>query len=317
MGAMITSAADRAIERGLNYLADRQNDDGTFGHGGYRGNVAVCALAAMAFMSAGGMPGRGPFGRRIDRVLDFILDNTQESGFIAAPPFASYGPMYGHGFAAMFLAECYGAAPRADLRDKLTRAIQLIVSTQNHEGGWRYHPRPEDADISVTVCQVMALRSARNAGLYVPSETIDRSIDYVKRSQNPDGGFMYMLAHGGESDFGRSAAGVVALQSAGIYEGEEIDRGLEYLMRFHPQEGRTRRFLDDTRFYYGHYYAVQAFWHTGNEAFARWYPAVRDELIARQRNDGSWMAPISPEYATAMATIVLQVPNHYLPIFQR
>ena len=56
---MITPAADRAIERGLDYLAERQNDDGTFGHGGYRGNVAVCALAAMAFTSAGGTPGRG------------------------------------------------------------------------------------------------------------------------------------------------------------------------------------------------------------------------------------------------------------------
>ena len=105
--------------------------------------------------------------------------------------------MYGHGFATLFLAECYGMSPRPELREKLDKAVKLIVNTQNKEGGWRYQPQREDADISVTVCQVMALRAARNAGLYVPKETIDRSIDYVKRSQNADGGFMYML-QGGE-----------------------------------------------------------------------------------------------------------------------
>ena len=87
----------------------------------------------------------------------------------------------------------------------------------------------------------MALRAARNAGLYVPNETIDRSIDYVKRSQNADGGFMYMLSNAGESDFPRSAAAVVALYSAGIYKGPEIAKGLDYLRHFMPAEGVTRR----------------------------------------------------------------------------
>ena len=84
------------------------------------------------------------------------------------------GPMYEHGFATLFLAEVYGMSPRDDMRDKLARAVDLIVRTQNAEGGWRYQPRREDADISVTICQVMALRAARNAGLKVPNETVDR-----------------------------------------------------------------------------------------------------------------------------------------------
>ncbi len=104
------------------------------------------------------------------------------------------------------------------------------------------------------------LAPARNAGLYVPNETIDRAIDYVKRSQNADGGFMYMLSNAGESDFPRSAAAVVALYSAGIYKGPEIAKGLDYLMRFIPAEGVTRR---EMYFFYGHYYAVQAFWQAG------------------------------------------------------
>ena len=133
----------------------------------------------------------------------------------------------------------------------------------------------------------MALRAARNAGLFVPNETIDRAIDYVKRSQNADGGFMYMI-QGGESAFPRSAAAVAALYSAGIYKGPEIAKGLDYLMQFLPAEGVARR---EGYYFYGHYYAVQAMWQAGGEHWRRWYPAIRDELIARQRDDGSWLAP--------------------------
>jgi hypothetical protein len=221
--------------------------------------------------------------------------------------------MYEHGFATMFLAEVYGMSPREDLRDKLTRAVDLIVRTQNSEGGWRYQPRPEDADISVTVCQVMALRAARNAGLRVPTETIDRSVDYVKRCQNADGGFRYMTTPG-ESAFPRSAAGVVALYSAGIYEGPEISRGLAYLEQFRP---RAERPWHDNYFFYGHYYAVQVMWHAGGERWKRWYPAIRDVLLARQQPDGSWADSIGPEYGTAMACLVLQMPDNSVPIFQR
>jgi prenyltransferase beta subunit len=267
----------------------------------------------MAFMSGGSTPGRGLHGRNVDKCIDFILANTQESGFINIPNASSHGPMYGHGFATLFLAEAYGMTMRSDIRDKLTKAVQLIVNTQNNEGGWRYQPQRRDADISVTICEVMALRAARNAGLFVPRDTIDRCTQYVKKSQNADGGFMYMV-QGGQSAFPRSAAGIVALYSAGIYEGPEIKKGLDYLMGFIPQVNEFNR---ESHYFYGHYYAVQAMWHAGGEYWSKWYPAVRDALISRQAEDGSWIDSICMEYGTSMACIILQMPNNYLPIFQR
>jgi hypothetical protein len=314
-GKLITPAADKAIERGLEYLAAAQHDDGSFASGGYRGNVAICGLAGLAFMANGSTPHRGPYGENVAQCLEYIMAQTQESGFISASGSGSHGPMYGHGFATLFLAECYGMSGSDVIREKLSRAIDLIVNTQNDEGGWRYQPRRLDADISVTICQVMALRAARNAGVEVPRETIDNCIDYVRRSQNPDGGFMYMVS-GGESGFARSAAGVVALHSAGVYEGAELAKGTEYLMGFIPGEKQTGP-TGGSYYYYGHYYAVQAMWRQGGESWQKWYPAIRKELVARQRTDGSWVSPISPEYATAMACIILQVPNNYLPIMQR
>jgi hypothetical protein len=200
-----------------------------------------------------------------------------------------------------------------ELREKLAKAVKLIISVQNDEGGWRYDPHPRDADFSVTVCQVLALRAARNAGIHVPRETIDRCIRYVKRCQNDDGGFRY-LVQGGQSAFPRSAAALVALYSAGIYEGPELEKGLKYLMQHIPRGSALSR---QEHFFYGHYYAVQAMWHARGEYWAAWYPAIRDALVARQREDGSWTDAICSEYGTAMACLILQTPNGYLPIFQR
>jgi hypothetical protein len=311
--SVIKPETQQAIDRGLAWLAARQNEDGAFGGSGYGQNVAVVSLAGMAFLSGGHTPGRGQYGQEVSRCLAYVLAAADESGFVCQPAHTSHGPMYDHGFATLFLAECYGMSPDSDVREKLAKAVRLIVSTQNPEGGWRYQPKASEADISVTICQVMALRAARNAGIYVPNETIDRCVDYVKRSQNADGGFMYMLT-GGPSRFPRSAAGVVALYSAGIYEGDEIKRGLEYLMQHLPA---AEDFRADTHAMYGHYYAVQAMWQAGGEHWQKWYPAVHDVLIGQQQGDGSWMDLICPEYGTAMACIILQMPNNYLPIFQR
>jgi prenyltransferase beta subunit len=302
-----------AIEKGLKFLASRQQDDGSFATGGYGRNAAVVALGGMAWLSSGSTPGRGAYGKELDRATDYLLEHAMESGFISIEGAMSHGPMYEHGFATLYLAEVYGMSPRDDLREKLARAIDLIVRTQNAEGGWRYQPRREDADISVTICQVMALRAARNAGLRVPNETIDRCIEYVKKCQNTDGGFRYML-QGGESAFPRSAAGVVALYSAGVYEGPEIERGLAYLDQHLP---RRQAIGIEGHFFYGHYYAVQAMWQADGERWERWYPAIRNVLVERQQEDGSWPDPVAIEYGTAMATIVLQMPDNSVPIFQR
>lgn len=311
-GPMIRPA-EESIERGLAYLAAKQNENGTFQTNQFGNNPAIVGLGGMAFLASGSAPDRGPYGKEVTRAIDYLLSITRGDGFIVPSDGGSHGPMYGHGFATLFLAEVYGMSHRDDLRDSLARSIDLIVRTQNKEGGWRYNPVPADADISVTICQIMALRAARNAGIHVPKQTVDACEEYVKKCQEPDGGFSYMLQNRG-SMFPRSAAGVVALYSAGIYEGPEIENGLKYLDQFLPRKGQITR---EAHYFYGQYYAVQAMWHAGGERWQNWYPAIRDALIDGQRPDGSWQDTVSPEYATAMATIILQMPNNMVPIFQR
>jgi hypothetical protein len=231
--------------------------------------------------------------------------------------------MYGHGFATLFLAEVSGMvhdkALREEVNSKLHKAVQLILDSQNIEGGWRYMPSPRDADISVTICQIMALRAARNAGVAVPRSKVDKCVQYVKGCQNrAEGHFRYMrqgIGGGGPQGFARTAAGVVALYSAGIYRGPEVEAGLAFLLRNASAIGGFGR--PDMHYYYGHYYAVQAMYTAGGQYWQKWYPAIRDELIGRQQNDGSWVDQICIHYATAMACIILQVPNNYLPILQK
>jgi hypothetical protein len=312
---MLTEETDRSIQLGLSWLARNQNADGSFGSGTYRGNIAVTSLAGLAFMSSGSSPGRGPYGAPIDRALAYVMENTSPSGFIAVERSSTHGPMYSHGFGTLFLAEAYGMTHRPEIREKLQKAVRLIINTQNNEGGWRYQPIKHDADLSVTICQINALRAARNAGLYVPKETVDACIRYVKQSQNPDGGFRYMLSGGPSSEFPRSAAGVVALQSAGEYDSKEIREGIAYLRNFNQGLRFGRR---NNHYFYGQYYAAQAMWIQGGEAWGEWYPTVRDELQKRQAVSGYWPDnTVCSEYGTAMALIILQIPNNYLPIFQR
>lgn len=315
----ITPELEAAIAKGLAFLASEQGDDGSFGSGRWGKNIAVTALACLAMMSDGNLPGRGPYGANVQRGLEFVLQSANETGLLAAE--TSNGPMYGHGFATLFLGEVYGmtkgggeTTQSSRVHETLIKACTLIQRSQNNEGGWRYNPVPYDADVSVTICQIMALRSARNAGIEVPKESIDKAVEYVRKCQNPDGGFRYQ-ASAGFSAWPRSAAGVASLYYAGIYEDDALNRGLEYLST-NALPGTQA--APGAHAFYGHYYAVQTMYLAGGKHWALWWPAVRGEMLRSQQADGSWADPsVGPVYGSAMALIVLQMPKRFLPIFQK
>jgi hypothetical protein len=328
-GGMITPATQEAIDAGLAFLERSQHGDGSFGTGPQEGNVAITSICGLAFMAGGHQPGRGRYGRVVTRALEYVLsqEDLTHPGFLTNPRASFHGPMYGHGFATLFLAEAHGMvnqpALRTKLHDQLDRSVKLIIKTQNSEGGWRYRPTPNDADISVTICQIMALRAARNAGFAVPKKTADNCIKYVKDCQDlrGSGGFRYQ-GRNGAPGFARTAAGVVALYSAGLYEGEEVKKGLDYILRFKPGNnnfgGGFMAGEYQTHYYYGHYYAAQAMWIAGGRYWREWYPAIRNELLTMRQGEGFWFdGRFCRHYCTGMALIILQIPNNYLPILQR
>jgi hypothetical protein len=316
----MSPAAYQSSKRALAYLAATQREDGAWpgDQGGTDGIVASCCLA---FLSAGQVPGRGEFGVNAARAIEFLIKTSQPNGLLYRQGMPGF-PMYHHGLATLCLAEAWGMTQDKAIRDTVKRAVELIVSTQNEKGGWRYQPRVADDDLSVTVMQLMALRAAKDAGIYVPKDVIDSGIEYVKRCHNgkdagKDGGFAYQP--GGESGFARTGAGVLSLQVAGNYRAKEVSEGVEYLMTYKPVGTKEQ---SKEHYFYGLYYSSMGIYQSqsagewGRRAWNAFYPAITRSLIAEQQPDGHWNGSFE-QYATAMAILVLDIPFRYLPIYQR
>ncbi len=327
-----TPESEAAVEHGLSYLASTQQADGHWSSGGYRGDVGITGLCLLSFLASGHQPGRGKYGLVMNEAVNFLANCVQMSGQIGTPGLVynsggqSGPPMYGHGFATLALAEVYGMSHRRDLKPKIEAAIKLIEDCQNqdgqlqHDGGWRYRPVQGEADISVTVVQVLALRAARNAGLNVPQSTIDRAIAYMRRCSNPnDGGFLYQVRQGGSGP-ARTGAGVLSMLMAGLRDSPECQGGLHYL-KTHPMNNQYEWPYKE-HLYYALYYVTQAMYQAGGDYWRSWYTMIRDRLIRTQASDGDWgSSPDTSEaglpYATAMSVLVLQVPAGLLPIYQK
>ncbi|MFZ4573104.1 MAG: prenyltransferase, partial [Phycisphaerales bacterium] len=102
----ITPELDAAVSRGMAALARTQKEDGSFGDIQLGRTVAITSIACLAFMADGNAPDRGPYSTQVRKGLEYVLKNCTESGLIAAPQ--ANTPMYGHGFATLFLGEVYG-----------------------------------------------------------------------------------------------------------------------------------------------------------------------------------------------------------------
>ena len=245
----MTPETQKAVDKALTWLAKRQNnsgaDEGAFGHGGYQGGVAVGSLAGLAFMCSGSPAGARAV-RQDHRQVRQVHHQVRPGKRLHLRPGFGQDNMYGHGFATLFLSEVYGMSDRSDIDatvgDKLRLAVKLTCQAQNDAGGWRYQPVKSDADLSITICNIMGLRAARDAGIHVPDEVRAKCIDYVKKSQNADGSFRYQIAAGGSGTFPLTAAGVVSLYSAGIYDSDRSREGAQVADAVHPRQcPRERR----------------------------------------------------------------------------
>lgn len=276
-------------------------------------------------MAGGSTPIEGSYSKEVAKALRFIMSQAKTKfGFITEHP-NSQSRMHGHGFASLFLAEAYGMTPydRQSLKQKIQNAVQCIEVSQTEHGGWGYYPQPKKGDeASVTITQIQALRAIRNAGFQVNSETIQQAIDYVKKCHRGNGSFQYSIHRNSfRTSFALTAAAISTLNYSGYYykkrSSEEqkkiahiIKKGLNYLKKHRAEYG-------DRWFYYGHFYAAQAFYFSERDRWEEWYRAIADELLNHQQDTGAWENRLGTEYATSISLLILQIPYNYLPIFQR
>lgn len=302
----LPSEVKSAIDRGLAALATSQDPrEGSFGSSGHP--VADTAVGLMAFMLQGHVPGRGQYGEAMDKAIAFLIKVYEIHGKTG---YLGVGNMYEHGLSTLALSEAWGQSKRPEIREVLIRAVDVILRSQHPQGGWRYSPSPGDHDISVTVMQVVALNSAKEAGIAVPDATMRKAVQYVRSCYDANsGGFNYQPGAYGPA-FPRSAAGVMSLIMAGERDSREVIRGVEFL------RGQSQSFSSvptDTKAFYAQYYAMQAMYQMGDRYFRPWYDMVVPAMLAGQAPNGSW----GGGYETGSAILVLGVPYMYLPIYQR
>ncbi|HYG74027.1 MAG TPA: prenyltransferase/squalene oxidase repeat-containing protein [Planctomycetota bacterium] len=312
----ITPKQEECIEKALAWLAKNQSKDGSWGSEGASGSyqMAMTGLAGLALLSAGHSPGRGKYGQNVARAIEFCLKNQDRDGLISSRNDGQQ--MYGHGFSMTFLGEAYGMDSGTEFNERIKHALTIAVKktqqSQSSRGGWYYSPNSGADEGSVTVTQVQAMRSARNAGIDVPEKVMNSAIDYVKQCQNSDGGIRYSVQSGQTSSVALTAAGAEVFMMAGRYKAQEAARACEYLKKnLDPRRAAGHDF-------YTHFYGAQAMFQIGGEYWARYFTSIRDRLISQQRGDGSWNGDdIGSTYGTAIATLILSMPYRYLPIFQK
>jgi hypothetical protein len=337
----ISAAVKKSVDEACKWLVSQQRAQGCFLDENRADKVpqhsgALTAMAIMGLSSVGHMPtDPTPEGRAVANALRFMTESIvpNEEGYLGL---SDRSRMYGHGIMTLMYAEMVGQCPDEEvdkkLRSRLQRAIELIMRSQDvvkseaNRGGWRYEPGSTDSDISVSVWQLMSLRAAKNAGLDVPKEAVDKAVAYIKRSYrserdaqgnptNMEAAFSYE-PYGGRQTFSTTAAGVLSLQVSGNYEALEATGGANYLMKNPPAP-------NEPWFYYGTYYYAQSMYQRSSEEASVARQKTEQMLLELQQDNGSWLPrngnerSAGPIYATALSLLSLSVHHHFLPIYQK
>jgi len=317
------------VDRGNRYLIEHQNRDGSFSidpdDPAESAPIAVTSLVCLSFMSGGITPERGRYKRQLRDGLSYLCKTCNERGeFVDDRDNTS--KMHGQGFAILALAQAYGmygisdrSVDRNRLAEVLRKSVALVEEIQSEVGGWSYEAKKaSDHEGSITICVIQALRAARNTGIHVERQVVDKAVRYVHRSQKKsDGSFRYMLNHD-HTSFALTAAAVATLNATGDYDSGVIDLAMDYMLKKDPVLHLLTAYKDQYP-QYARFYAAQAYYeYKDRSRFDRWYPKLVEELSVAQRKDGAFPnADFGPIYATAMTLLTLQIPFGYLPIFQR
>lgn len=299
----IPAQVELIYERGLRYLAERQNDDGSWSDatGTEPGVVGLCIAA---FLAHGEDPRNGPYAENIRKGIDYIISKQSPmNGYIGSS-------MYNHAFATKALAESYGIVDHPKLAESLKQAVELILSSQkrNRFGGWRYTPESRDADTTVTGCQIVSLFAARNAGMAVPDEAIKKGLAYLSSCRGSDGSYGYTSSAGGKPTL--TAIGSLCFSLAKERDSKGYKASLAYLKK--NLDYRDRYYP-----YYYEYYMSQALFHADEETWVEWNGRNIRYLSTIQSADGSFPGNQGAAFSTAGALLSLALNYRYLPIYEK
>ncbi len=276
-------------------------------------------LGLMAFLASGEDPNYGLYSNHVRKAIrGIIAAQDADTGILGQG-------MYHHGFGMLALAEAYGVVDERNLWPEakgaktrsIGQALELAVrgaitsQKKNSLGGWRYTPDSTDADTSVSGAVLMGLLAARNAGIEVPDESIDRAISYFKSMTSPSGQVGYSGGFGGfDESLARISIGTLVHAIARRKDLPEFKATLGYLAN--KLEAPANMYQEYTR-----YYEAQALFQGDVAAWEKWNKLLIRQLKQSQGADGSISGQFGPDLGTSMSLLALALNYRFLPIYER
>jgi len=364
-----SQATEEAVRAALEWLLRHQSPDGSWksrdfykqangesrnvNHERYptdRGfpeyDVGVTGLAMLAFTGYGHTHRDGVFPQYVD-VLRKAVGYLKRKQVRSKDPATNgrYGGsaheqwIYDHAIATMAMGEILIMSGDAiGLRRSVKNAVQLCLHARNEDFGWRYGIKPNENDTSVSGWMVLALKTAKNARLGIPSTEFERAFEgalsWFERVTDESGrtGYEYPGDDGSvltsvypePYPFSKelscmTAVGVLCRLFAGeSRKNKAIRNGIDLLMQAPPrwQEAKGRA-LSTINLYYW-YYGTYALFQFGGAPWKEWNLRMQESLLSTQRQgnideDGSW-DPIGEwgiaggrVYTTAIGAMTLEV----------
>jgi len=316
-------------DAGCRYLARSQDPSGNWKDS--QEGPGVTGMAMMVLLASGEDPNHGAYATNIRRALRSIIrSQDQNTGFYGGNAGMGHSSMYHHGFAMLAMAEAYGTVDDRRLWSEeggdgkglstgvsLELAVKLAVTSaqKNPVGAWRYSPDATDHDTSVSGAILMGLLGARNAGIEVPDETIDRAIDYFASMTAADGRVGY-ASPGGGSD-ATTSIGALVMAIARRKEMPQFVKAADVIKQA-DRSGRNGGGYPN----YTRYYRAQALFQADVDAWKTWNSQLVSELKNQRRPDGGLVAGANGgdggEYAgTSLSLLALAVNFRFLPIYER
>ena len=322
-GTGVPPAVRSISDRSLQYLANTQLEDGSWPSG--QNGAGITGICVMAFMASGEDPDFGPYATHIRKALrNMIMNQNPKTGYMTG---YGRGSMYHHGFAMLALSEAYGAVSEemlwegsevpADRRRTIGKALELAVrcaltaQEKNPWGAWRYSPESQDADTTVSGTVLMGILGARNAGIEIPNEAIDKALNFFQTCTMRGGGVAYqpMSSHG--DGLTRTAIGTLVYAIGKRKDTPEYKAASEFIKR------RMDQNIHSGYAFYNLYYMAQALFQSDFKAWEAWNRRIIEQLQGMQQEDGSFKSSYGNAYATGMAVLTLALNYRLLPIYER
>jgi hypothetical protein len=314
-GEVVPRDVREMYERGMQYLARTQTEQGDW-QGGQNG-PGITGMALMVFLASGEDPNFGPFSNNVRKALRSIINSQDSQTGIMG------NSMYHHGFAMLGLAEAYGAVddrnlwpdgkgPRS-IGQALELAARAAITSQkkNPNGAWRYSPDANDADTSVSGAVFVGLLAARNAGIEVPDESINKAIAFYTSMTSAGGEVAYAGGLGGFGEsLARSSIATLVYAVARRKDLKQYRAALDYLKQRLEQTAMSYP-------EYCRYYEAQALFQGDIVAWEKWNKLLIRQLKQMQRPDGSIPGQFGNDVGTALSLLAVALNYRFLPIYER